>query len=106
MVEEDGRFVTNPKVVIEVMSESNDDKEMNGKLKSFEKYDSFQEFVIVDSQAKKATAYRKVNGWVKEECKDNRIVFTSLNNYVLTFDDIYFKWNLITNLRPAKINKK
>lgn len=55
------QFIANPKVIVEVLSESTADYDRGGKFVAYRKLDSLQEYLIVDVDNRRVECFRRTN---------------------------------------------
>ncbi len=58
-----GQAVTNPVVVVEVLSESTERYDRDGKFQAYKQIASLEEYVLVSQDERKVEVYRRKDGW-------------------------------------------
>jgi Uma2 family endonuclease len=61
-----GQAVTNPVVVVEVLSESTERYDRDGKFQAYKQLPSLREYVLVSQDVRRIEVFRRADGWVGE----------------------------------------
>jgi Uma2 family endonuclease len=61
-----GQAVTNPAVVVEVLSESTERYDRDGKFKAYKEIGSLREYVLVSQEERRIELFRRADSWVGE----------------------------------------
>jgi len=86
--------MTNPKIVVEVLSKSTEQYDLNDKMDCYLKLDSLEELVIVNSDIKSVKVYSKITKteWklkVYEEQNQEQEIELKIENCIINMKDIY-----------------
>lgn len=76
------KFIANPKVIVEVLSESTADYDRGGKFVAYRKLESLQEYLIVDIDNRRVECFRRTadNDWLLHDyIGESDCTLTSLN---------------------------
>lgn len=82
VTDEHADTITNPKVIIEILSPSNRDYDYGSKFTLYRELPSFQEYVLVDQEIQRIEVYRRVDAlWVlaRYDAPDAILPIESLN---------------------------
>lgn len=61
-----GRAVTNPAIVIEILSESTERYDRDAKFKAYKELSSLEEYVLVSQGERRVEVFRRRDGWIGE----------------------------------------
>lgn len=61
-----GQAVTNPTIVIEVLSESTERYDRDGKFNAYKALPSLQEYVLISQEERRIEVFRRSDGWAGE----------------------------------------
>lgn len=92
-VNESEDSLVNPKVIIEVMSDSTEKYDRGKKFQSYRNISSLEEYVLVSTENKKVELFTKSSDdkWVFSESNESGIIKLASIDCVLNLDDIYDK---------------
>lgn len=77
-----------PKLIVEILSESTRNVDLSIKLEDYQKITSLQEYVIIEQNAKLILVYRRKDQWKGQMYQDGDIYFESID-LTLSVEDIY-----------------
>ena len=83
-----GVLCNNPKLIIEVLSNSTSRKDRYKKRLAYQQIESLEEYVLVSQEAKHIEVYRRVDGWRVSIHTDGVIELRSVA-FLLPMDDLY-----------------
>jgi Uma2 family endonuclease len=91
--------LVNPKVIIEVLSESTEKYDRGKKFQSYRNISSLQEYVLVSTEYKKIEIFTKSkeDQWVLSESGESGTIKLNSIDCVLSLDDVYDKVETIMN---------
>jgi Uma2 family endonuclease len=96
-------MITNPQVIIEVLSKSTQGYDREDKFKSYRTIDSFQEYILIDQTEIRIQQYSKTSNkkWSFSEydAEDERISLVSVN-FEISIQDLYNK----VKFEPAELD--
>lgn len=88
---EDTHAITNPIVLVEVLSESTERNDRGEKFKHYRMLPSLEEYVLVNTDSKLIEVFRRSEeGWVLNEAKPGEFVALRSLEVSLSVDAIYF----------------
>ena len=92
-VNESEDSLVNPKVIIEVLSDSTEKYDRGKKFQSYRNISSLEEYVLVSTENKKVELFTKSSEdkWVFSESDESGIIKLASIDCVLNLDDIYDK---------------
>jgi Uma2 family endonuclease len=61
-----GQAVTNPAVIVEVLSESTERYDRDGKFKAYKALPSLREYVLISQDERRIEVFRRADGWAGE----------------------------------------
>ncbi|UJR86512.1 Uma2 family endonuclease [Sandaracinus amylolyticus] len=87
----DPHAITNPVVIVEVLSESSERADRGEKFAHYRRLSSLQEYVLVAQEARRIEVFRRsTEGWVLTEAgPGEQLVLTSIDA-TIAVDDVYF----------------
>ena len=91
----DSRFVTTPKAIIEVLSESTERIDRHEKFSSYTQIESLEEYVLASQDRMEVTLFRRSNEWKPEVFRfpDQEVELASIQ-FRISLRDIYDGVNL------------
>jgi len=93
--EETGKMLTNPVVVIEVLSPATEKRDRGSKLKAYKALPSVQEYVLIGSEYKAIEVHRRDgNFWRQYHYREGDLVELTSIGVSFPFDDVYRRLNL------------
>lgn len=87
--DKDPYFSTQPRLIVEILSESTERIDRREKLLSYIRIDSLVEYVIVEQARRSVEIYRRRNGWLPDTVDETGEVRLDSLDCTLTLDDIY-----------------
>ena len=84
----DSVLCNNPKLIIEVLSNSTASKDRHKKRLAYQQIDSLEEYVLVAQEAKHVEIYRRADRWQATVHTDGETRLRSVD-FVLAMDDLY-----------------
>ena len=89
--------LTNPNVIMEVLSDSTEKYDRGKKFQSYRNISSLKEYVLVSTENKKVEVFTKSSDgkWVLSESDESGIIKLSSIECVLLLDDIYDKVEIL-----------
>ncbi len=86
---DDANAVTNPRVIVEVLSPSTKDYDMGTKFEHYRRLPSLAEYVLVSQETRQVEVRRRVeNGWLLLIFTEGDVVLESLD-LTISLDEIY-----------------
>jgi Uma2 family endonuclease len=82
-----GEAITNPTVVIEVLSDSTERYDRDGKFQAYKRIASLEEYVLVSQDERKVEIFRRSNGYRGDTAKPGETFV--LHGVTIAVDDIY-----------------
>jgi len=93
--EETGKMLTNPVVVIEVLSPATEKRDRGSKLKAYKALPSVQEYVLIGSEYKAIEVHRRDgNFWRQYHYREGDLVELTSIGVSFPFADVYRRINL------------
>lgn len=92
--EQNGKVLTDPTVVIEVLSPSTEKRDRGAKQKAYQALPSLQEYLLVGSEEKEIVVYRCENEWRPYHYNEGDMVELTSINVRFPFDAVYRRINL------------
>ncbi len=86
---ESGQILTNPVVVIEVLSPATEKRDRNAKLESYKTLLSVQEYVLVGSTSKMIEIYRRENDWRPYRYREGDQIELKSIGVSFSYDEVY-----------------
>jgi Uma2 family endonuclease len=83
-----GVLCNNPKLIIEVLSNSTTNKDRHKKRLAYQQIDSLEEYVLVSQEAKYIEIYRREDGWRVSIHTDGVVELRSVE-FSLSIDELY-----------------
>jgi Uma2 family endonuclease len=83
-----GVLCNNPKLIIEVLSNSTTNKDRHKKRLAYQQIDSLEEYVLVSQEAKYIEIYRRADGWRVSIHTDGVVELRSVE-FSLSIDELY-----------------
>ncbi len=96
-------MITNPQVIIEVLSKSTQGYDREGKFKSYRTIDSFQEYILIDQTEIRVEQYSKTSNkkWSFSEYDAEDAVISLVSvNFEISVQDLYNK----VKFEPVKLD--
>jgi len=88
---DDTLAITNPIVIVEVLSESTERNDRGEKFKHYRMLTSLEEYVLVNTESKLIEVFRKsAEGWVLTDAKEGEELVLRSLGVTLSVDAIYF----------------
>lgn len=82
-------FSTQPRLIVEILSETTERIDRREKLLSYIRIDSLVEYVIVEQARRSVEIYRRRNDWLPDTVEETGEVQLDSLECTLTLDDIY-----------------
>lgn len=82
-----GQAVTNPTIVIEVLSESTERYDRDGKFNAYKALPSLREYVLISQDDRRVEVFRRADGWTGEARRAGETV--TVHGTRLEVDSIY-----------------
>lgn len=92
-----------PKLIVEILSESTRNIDLSIKLEDYQKIPSLQEYIVVEQNAKFILIYRRKDEWKGQVYQDGNIYLESID-LTLSMEDIYQR--VVLKKRNLKILSK
>lgn len=91
LVDKEFDTLTNPVVLIEVLSKSTEDYDRGSKFTFYRQIDSLQEYVLISSESQKIEKFRKLpdGNWLFSESKDGKNFPIESIDCALSLEEIY-----------------
>ncbi len=86
---ESGQILTNPVVVIEVLSPATEKRDRSSKLESYKTLPSVQEYMLVGSTSKMIEIYRRENDWRPYHCREGDHIELESIGVSFSYDEVY-----------------
>lgn len=90
VVEKNGRIegeaITNPCVIVEVLSETTERDDRGWKFRDYRTLASLEEYLLVSQQTRRIEIFRRADGWAAEAISSGRI---SVRGALISLDAIY-----------------
>jgi Uma2 family endonuclease len=82
-----GQAITNPTIVIEVLSDSTERYDRDGKFKAYKQLASLREYVLVSQEECRIEAFRRADDWVGEVGRTGETI--RIHGIVVEVDKVY-----------------
>lgn len=92
--EQDGKMLTHPSIIIEVLSPNTEKRDRGAKLEAYRQLSSLQEYLLVGSEEKEIVIYRRENQWRPYHYNEGDIVELTSIAASFSFDAVYRRINL------------
>jgi Putative restriction endonuclease len=92
--EQGGKMLTDPTVIIELLSSSTEKRDRGAKLKAYKTLPSVQEYMLIGSEEKEIVVYRRESGWRPYHYNESDIVELASIGVSFPFDAVYRRINL------------
>ncbi len=92
------KVLTQPTVLIEVLSPNTEKRDRGSKLKSYKAIPSLQEYLLVGSDEKEIVAYRRENSWQAYHYNEGDTVELTSLSISFPFDAVYKRIKLAADL--------
>jgi len=89
-----GMMLTNPTVIIEVLSPSTEKRDRGAKLKTYKALPSVQEYLLVGSEEKEIVVYRRESQWRPYHYNEGDVVELASIGVRFPFNAVYRRINL------------
>lgn len=84
-----GEMLTNPTVIIEILSPNTEKRDRGAKLKTYKALPSVQEYMLIGSEEKEIVVYRRENEWRPYHYNEGDIVELASIGVSFPFDAVY-----------------
>ena len=95
--EQEEGALTQPTVLIEVLSPSTEKRDRGAKLKAYKGLPSMQEYMLIGSEEKEIVVYRRENNWRPYHYNEGDIVELTSLHVSFPFDAVYQRIKLAQN---------
>ncbi len=87
--DQSGKMLTDPVVVIEVLSPATEKRDRDAKLTTYKTLPSLMEYMLVGSQVKEIVVYRRENNWHPYHYQTGDLVELKSIGVIFPFDAVY-----------------
>lgn len=88
-VEQAEGVLTNPTVIIEILSPNTEKRDRGAKLKTYQALPSMQEYLLIGSEEKEIVVYRRENGWRPYHYNEGDMVELTSLGVNFSFEAVY-----------------
>ena len=89
--EQAGTMLTNPVVVIEVLSPTTEKRDRGAKFNAYKTLPSLQEYMLISSQYKAIDVHRRENSWIPYHYQEGDMVELKSLGVSFPFDEVYHR---------------
>ncbi|TAK49325.1 MAG: Uma2 family endonuclease [Saprospiraceae bacterium] len=89
--------IANPVLIVEVLSASNRDYDLNRKFKNYQKIPSLQQVLFIESTERKVVSHQRENNWTAQVFEQPGEVVPVLNEGAISLDELYRKIDFTEN---------